>query len=61
MNNNEDINAMIKSYQFTVLILGAVIIGMFLLMSLILLVYVPDVLVVALDEYYADAEVLITK
>lgn len=56
MSHEEKIEKMIKEYRFTVVALSLVIVGIFVLFSYTLLVHVPDVMVMAIEDYFSTNE-----
>ena len=54
MTTEQQIEHLIKSYRFTVVMQAAVIFLCFLALIVTMIVYVPRALVTALDEYYAS-------
>lgn len=56
MSHEEKIEKMIAEYRFTVVALSFVILGIFCAFTYVMAVYVPDVMVMALDDYFSNNE-----
>jgi len=58
MSNDEKIEQMIRSYRFTVVVLSIAIVLMFTLIAYILLVQVPDVMYMTLEDFHANTALI---
>lgn len=61
MSNDDKIEKMIAEYRFTVVALSTVLIATMVVFAAVVLVYVPDVMVMAMDDYFSNTEFLITE